>query len=122
MGSFSVWHWIIVLAVVLIVFGAGRLPRVMGDLAKGIKSFKAGMKDEESDEATPPAAVTPAPAAPVTPPPVTTTAPGIAPGVVAPPPGSVAPGPTVPGSTVPGSTVAGAAATTAPGNPTDRVA
>lgn len=48
MGSFSMWHWMIVLAVILIVFGAGRLPNVMGDLAKGIKNFKAGMRDEDS--------------------------------------------------------------------------
>ncbi|MBV8169532.1 MAG: twin-arginine translocase TatA/TatE family subunit [Alphaproteobacteria bacterium] len=53
MGGMSVWHWIIVLVIVMVLFGAGRIPRVMGDLAKGIKSFKAGMKDEEvaSDEA-----------------------------------------------------------------------
>jgi sec-independent protein translocase protein TatA len=50
MGSFSVWHWLIVLAVILIVFGAGRLPTVMGDLAKGIKNFKAGMKEGEEDD------------------------------------------------------------------------
>ncbi len=47
MGSFSVWHLLIVLVIVMVLFGAGRIPRVMGDLAKGIKSFKAGMKDEE---------------------------------------------------------------------------
>ncbi|MBI3515112.1 MAG: twin-arginine translocase TatA/TatE family subunit [Proteobacteria bacterium] len=47
MGSLSIWHLLIVLAVVMVLFGAGRIPRVMGDLAKGIKSFKAGMKDEE---------------------------------------------------------------------------
>ena len=53
MGGMSIWHWVILLAIVMLVFGAGRIPRVMGDLAKGIKSFKAGMKDEEvaSDEA-----------------------------------------------------------------------
>jgi sec-independent protein translocase protein TatA len=45
------WHWMIVLAVILIVFGAGKLPNVMGDLAKGIKQFKAGMKDDGDDEA-----------------------------------------------------------------------
>jgi sec-independent protein translocase protein TatA len=52
MGGMSLWHWIIVLVIVVVLFGAGRIPRVMGDLAKGIKSFKAGMKDEEvvSDE------------------------------------------------------------------------
>ena len=47
MGGMSLWHWIIVLVIVMVLFGAGRIPRVMGDLAKGIKSFKAGMKDEE---------------------------------------------------------------------------
>ena len=53
MGGMSLWHWIIVLVIVMLLFGAGRIPRVMGDLAKGIKSFKAGMKDDEpaSDEA-----------------------------------------------------------------------
>ena len=48
MGFSSAWHWIIVLLVVVIIFGAGKLPRVMGDVAKGIKSFKAGLKDEET--------------------------------------------------------------------------
>jgi sec-independent protein translocase protein TatA len=37
----------VVLAIILIVFGAGKLPRVMGDFAKGIKNFKAGMKDDD---------------------------------------------------------------------------
>ncbi|HWL68010.1 MAG TPA: twin-arginine translocase TatA/TatE family subunit [Geminicoccus sp.] len=46
MGSFSAWHWIVVLVIVLIVFGAGRLPKVMGDLASGIKTFKKGMQDD----------------------------------------------------------------------------
>ncbi len=57
MGSFSIWHWMIVLVIVLLLFGAGKLPNVMGDIAKGVKAFKAGMKDE-SDEANPPAATT----------------------------------------------------------------
>src|SRR6201993_4651638 len=60
MGSFSLMHWIVVLAIILILFGAGKLPRVMGDFAKGIKAFKAGMKEEEEPEATaPPAQVLP---------------------------------------------------------------
>jgi len=42
----SIWHVLIVLVIVLVLFGAGKLPRVMGDLAKGIKSFKEGLKDE----------------------------------------------------------------------------
>jgi sec-independent protein translocase protein TatA len=50
MGSFSLMHWMIVLLIVLLLFGAGKLPRVMGDFAKGIKAFKSGMK-EEDDEA-----------------------------------------------------------------------
>jgi sec-independent protein translocase protein TatA len=59
MGSFSLMHWIVVLAIILILFGAGKLPRVMGDFAKGIKAFKAGMKEEEEAEATPPPQVAP---------------------------------------------------------------
>ena len=51
MGSFSLMHWIVVLAIILILFGAGKLPRVMGDFAKGIKAFKAGMKEEDEPEA-----------------------------------------------------------------------
>lgn len=46
MGSFSLMHWAIVLLLVLLLFGAGKLPKVMGDLAKGVKSFKAGLKDD----------------------------------------------------------------------------
>lgn len=49
MGTFSLGHWLIVLLVVLIVFGAGRLPKTMGDLAKGIRAFRAGMRDENAD-------------------------------------------------------------------------
>jgi sec-independent protein translocase protein TatA len=41
------WELLIVLAIVLVIFGAGKLPRVMGDLAKGVKTFKAGIKDDE---------------------------------------------------------------------------
>ncbi|HYP35914.1 MAG TPA: twin-arginine translocase TatA/TatE family subunit [Stellaceae bacterium] len=59
MGSFSLMHWIVVLAIILILFGAGKLPRVMGDFAKGIKAFKAGMKEEDEAETTPPAQVPP---------------------------------------------------------------
>jgi len=48
MGSFSIWHWLIVLVVVLLVFGRGKIPELMGDMAKGIKSFKKGMADDEA--------------------------------------------------------------------------
>ncbi|MGD9535725.1 MAG: twin-arginine translocase TatA/TatE family subunit [Alphaproteobacteria bacterium] len=55
MGAFSIWHILLVLVVVLLVFGAGKLPRVMGDFAKGIKSFKQGMKEPfESEKAETP--------------------------------------------------------------------
>jgi len=43
----SVWHILLVVIVVLILFGAGKLPDVMGDLAKGVKNFKKGMADED---------------------------------------------------------------------------
>ena len=48
MGSFSIWHWLIVLVGVLLLFGRGKLPELMGDVAKGIKNFKKGMSDEEA--------------------------------------------------------------------------
>ena len=64
MGSMSLVHWLVVLAIVLVLFGAGKLPRVMGDFAKGIKAFKAGMKEEDEAAATTSAPqVTPPPAA-----------------------------------------------------------
>lgn len=50
MGSIGVWQVLLILAIVLIIFGAGKLPRVMGDVAKGVKNFKEGMKDEESSD------------------------------------------------------------------------
>lgn len=52
MGSIGIWQVILVLAIVLIIFGAGKLPRVMGDVAKGMKNFKQGMKDEDESETT----------------------------------------------------------------------
>ena len=53
MGSFSIWHWLIVLVVVLLLFGRGKIPELMGDMAKGIKSFKKGMSDDETPPTTP---------------------------------------------------------------------
>jgi len=50
MGSFSLWHWIIVLAIVLLLFGRGKIPELMGDVAKGIKSFKKGISDEDEQD------------------------------------------------------------------------
>ena len=49
MGTFSIWHWIVVLAIVLLLFGRGKIPELMGDVAKGIKSFKKGMNEEEAE-------------------------------------------------------------------------
>lgn len=43
--SIGIWQIVLILVIVLLIFGAGKLPRVMGDFAKGIKSFKAGMKE-----------------------------------------------------------------------------
>ncbi len=63
MGSFSLWHWMIVLVVVLVLFGRGRVSDVMGEFGKGIKSFKSGMADETTDRP-----VTPPPAQIVAPP------------------------------------------------------
>jgi sec-independent protein translocase protein TatA len=52
MGSFSVWHWLIVLVVVLLFFGRGKIPELMGDFAKGIKSFKKGMSEDDTADAS----------------------------------------------------------------------
>jgi sec-independent protein translocase protein TatA len=51
MGSMSIWHWLVVAVIVLLLFGRGKIPELMGDVAKGIKSFKAGMKDEDAAKA-----------------------------------------------------------------------
>jgi sec-independent protein translocase protein TatA len=54
MGFGSLWHWIIVLLVVLVLFGRGRVSEIMGDFGKGIKSFKQGLNDEDNKPAAPP--------------------------------------------------------------------
>jgi sec-independent protein translocase protein TatA len=54
MGSLSIWHWLIVGAVLLLVFGGrGKVSDLMGDVAKGIKAFKKGMSDDETAETSP---------------------------------------------------------------------
>ena len=63
MGSLSIWHWIVVIVVVLLLFGRGKISDLMGDVASGIKAFKKGMQDDDkpaekpaekpSDTATP---------------------------------------------------------------------
>jgi sec-independent protein translocase protein TatA len=51
MGTFSLSHWVVVLAIVLIVFGAGRIPTAMGDLARGMRAFRTGMREDRAGEA-----------------------------------------------------------------------
>jgi sec-independent protein translocase protein TatA len=51
MGSLSIWHWIIVVVVVLLMFGRGKISELMGDMAQGIKAFKKGMQDDDKPEA-----------------------------------------------------------------------
>tara|TARA_B100001123_G_C14808583_1_gene827371 strand:- start:307 stop:492 length:186 start_codon:yes stop_codon:yes gene_type:complete len=46
----SIWQLLIVLVIVLLLFGRGKIPQLMGDMAKGIKSFKRGMNDEDKKE------------------------------------------------------------------------
>lgn len=53
MGTWSVSHWLILLVIVLLLFGAGKIPQLMGDMAKGIKTFKKGMQDDEETAKTP---------------------------------------------------------------------
>jgi sec-independent protein translocase protein TatA len=57
MGEFSIFHWLVVLAIVLIFFGGRRIPEVMRGLGEGIRSFKEGMSG--SSQAPPPAAQPP---------------------------------------------------------------
>jgi len=47
MGGFSIWHWLIVGIIVLLLFGKGRFSDMMGDVAKGLKSFKKGMSEDD---------------------------------------------------------------------------
>jgi sec-independent protein translocase protein TatA len=50
MGSFSIWHWLIVLVIVMLVFGTKKLRNVGGDLGGAVKGFKDGMKDATADK------------------------------------------------------------------------
>lgn len=51
MGSFSIWHWLIVGGVALLLFGGkGKISDIMGDVAKGIKAFKKGMSEDDQTE------------------------------------------------------------------------
>jgi sec-independent protein translocase protein TatA len=51
MGSFSIWHWLIVLAIILVLFGGGgKIPKLMKDLGQGITAFKKGLREDKSTE------------------------------------------------------------------------
>jgi sec-independent protein translocase protein TatA len=50
MGSLSIWHWLVVIVVVLLLFGRGKISDLMGDVAQGIKAFKKGMADDDKVE------------------------------------------------------------------------
>ncbi len=54
MGSLSIWHWLVVIVVVMLLFGRGKISELMGDVAKGVKSFKKGLADDDDDEAPKP--------------------------------------------------------------------
>ena len=52
MGTFSVWHWLIVLVVVLVLFGGGgKIPKLMRDMGQGVNAFKKGLKEEDKSKA-----------------------------------------------------------------------
>jgi sec-independent protein translocase protein TatA len=51
MGGFSIWHWLVVGVIILLLFGKGRFSEMMGDVAKGLKSFKKGMSEDEEASA-----------------------------------------------------------------------
>lgn len=51
MGGFSIWHWLVVGILILLLFGKGRFSDMMGDVAKGIKSFKKGMSEDDQPAA-----------------------------------------------------------------------
>ena len=65
MGSFSIWHWLIVLVIILLIFGTKKLRNVGSDLGGAVKGFKDGMRDATAEdkpaEATPPAPPSPPP-------------------------------------------------------------
>jgi sec-independent protein translocase protein TatA len=54
MGSFSLTHWLVVILVIVLLFGRGRISDLMGDFAKGINSFKKGLSDNDAPPAAPP--------------------------------------------------------------------
>jgi len=57
MGSLSIWHWMLVIVVVLLLFGRGKISDLMGDVAQGIKAFKKGMVDDDKAEKAEPKSI-----------------------------------------------------------------
>ena len=53
MGGASIWHWVVVGGIVMLLFGRGKISEMMGDVAKGIKSFKKGMAEDDTPPAPP---------------------------------------------------------------------
>lgn len=53
MGSMSIWHWLIVLAIVVVVFGTKKLGNIGKDMGSAVKGFKDGMRDGQADDAPP---------------------------------------------------------------------
>ena len=53
MGSLSIWHWLVVIVVVMLLFGRGKISELMGDVAKGVKSFKKGLSDDDEEAPKP---------------------------------------------------------------------
>jgi len=72
MGEFSIFHWLVVLAVILLLFGGRKIPEVMKGIGEGIRSFKDGMSGTNPTTPAPPVAPPPVAAPPVTPPPTPT--------------------------------------------------
>jgi sec-independent protein translocase protein TatA len=57
MGSMSIWHWLVVGILVMLLFGRGKFSGMMGDVAKGIKEFKKGMAEDDVDPKAPPSRI-----------------------------------------------------------------
>jgi sec-independent protein translocase protein TatA len=62
MGGLSIWHWLVVLVVALLLFGRGKISELMGDAAKGIKAFKKGMAEDEDEVKSAPKSIDHSPA------------------------------------------------------------
>jgi sec-independent protein translocase protein TatA len=59
MGGASIWHWIVVGLIVVLLFGRGKISEMMGDVAKGIKAFKKGMSEDDTETASAPSSTEP---------------------------------------------------------------